>query len=124
MYADYCSILHSAGKHVFFHSDGNISEIYPDLIEIGIDALNSQLFAMDIEELGRKYKGRITFWGEIDRQYVLPFGSVEDVKSTVRRVRRAFDDGKGGVIAQCEWGNDVTKENIEAVFAAWMEPLA
>lgn len=123
MYADYCNILHSAGKHVFFHSDGNISAIYPDLIEIGVDALNSQLFTMDIEELGLKYKGKITFWGEIDRQNVLPFGTVEDVKNAVRRVRKALDDGTGGVIAQCEWGNDVRRENIEAVFEAWLEPL-
>lgn len=124
MYADYCSILHNAGKHVFFHSDGNISAIYPDLIEIGIDAVNSQLFSMDIEDLGRNYKGEITFWGEIDRQHILPFGTVEDVRNAVRRVRKALDDGTGGVIAQCEWGNDVTRENIEAVFETWMEPLA
>ena len=35
-----------------------------------------------------------------------------------------LDDGSGGVIAQCEWGNDVAAANIEAVFAAWLEPLA
>jgi hypothetical protein len=38
----------------------------------------------------------------------------------VRRVRAALDDGQGGVIAQCEWGNDVPRENIEAVFEAWL----
>jgi hypothetical protein len=121
LYAEYCDILHGAGKFVFFHSDGNIEAIYPDLIEIGVDAVNSQLFCMDIEKLGRLYRGRITFWGEIDRQRLLPFGTPDEVKEGVRRVRRALDDGRGGVIAQCEWGVKDPAENIAAVFEAWLE---
>ncbi|MBN1286738.1 MAG: methyltransferase [Anaerolineae bacterium] len=121
LYADYCRGAHEAGKFAFMHSDGNISAIYPDLIEIGVDALNSQLFCMDIEELGRLYKGKITFWGEIDRQHILPFGTPDEVRAAVRRVRAALDDGSGGVIAQCEWGIGVPAENIAAVFEAWSE---
>lgn len=121
LYADYCRAIHAAGKFAFMHSDGQISAIYPDLIEIGVDALNSQLFCMDIEELGRLYKGKITFWGEIDRQYLLPFGTPEEVRAGVRRVRAALDDGTGGVIAQCEWGIRVPAENIAAVFETWLE---
>ncbi|GAB4516124.1 MAG: hypothetical protein Kow0047_28070 [Anaerolineae bacterium] len=123
LYADYCRMIHEAGKFAFFHSDGHILEIIPDLIEVGVDALNCQLFCMDIEEIGRRFKGRITFWGEIDRQWILPFGRVADVWAAVRRVRRSLDDGRGGVIAQCEWGNDVPRENVEAVFEAWLAPL-
>ncbi|MGC9396986.1 MAG: uroporphyrinogen decarboxylase family protein, partial [Anaerolineae bacterium] len=121
LYADYVNLIHSAGKFAFMHSDGHIAAIYPDLIEIGVDALNSQLFCMDIEALGQAYRGKITFWGEIDRQSLLPFGTPDDVKAGVHRVRRALDDGSGGVIAQCEWGNDVPMENVEAVFEAWLE---
>ena len=77
LYADYCRILRKAGKFVFFHSDGNISSIYPDLVEIGIHAVNSQLFCMNIEELGVRHRGKVTFWGEIDRQHLLPFGTPE-----------------------------------------------
>jgi uroporphyrinogen decarboxylase len=123
LYADYCHLIHSAGKFAFMHSDGHIGTIYSDLIEIGVDALNSQLFCMDVEVLGQEYQGQITFWGEMDRQHLLPFGAPDDIKAAVRRVRRALDDGTGGVIAQCEWGLDVPTENIAAVFEAWMEPL-
>jgi uroporphyrinogen decarboxylase len=123
LYRDYCNLIHAAGKFAFFHSDGHTTAIYPDLIEAGIDAINSQLFTMDIEQLARQYKGKITFWGEIDRQHVLPFGTPEDVKEAVYRVRRALDSGAGGVIAQCEWGKDNPKENISAVFNAWSDPL-
>jgi len=120
LYRDYCDIIHNAGKSVFFHSDGHIEAIYDDLIEIGVDALNSQLFCMDIEGLARKYKGRITFWSELDRQHILPFGTSQEVWESVFRVRKALDDGTGGVFAQCTWGQDTAKENIEAAFHAWM----
>lgn len=121
LYRDYCQILKGSGKKVFFHSDGFIESIYPDLIEIGVDAVNSQLFCMDIEAVAQRHGGKITFWGEIDRQNILPFGSVDDVLQAVRRVRKALDTGRGGVIAQCEWGNDTPMENVVAVFEAWME---
>jgi uroporphyrinogen decarboxylase len=119
IYKEFCDIIHGAGKKVFFHSDGNIEAIYGDLIEVGVDALNSQLFCMNIEELGKLYRGKITFWGEIDRQRVLPYGTREEVHAAVQRVRAALDDGTGGVIAQCEWGKDNSRENVEAVYEAW-----
>jgi hypothetical protein len=121
IYRDYCEIIRKAGKFVFFHSDGNIEAIYGDLIELGVHALNSQLFCMDIEGLGERHRGKITFWGEIDRQQILPYGSPEEVRGAVRRVRRALGDPRGGVIAQCEWGKDNSPENVEAVFSAWSE---
>ena len=123
MYKDYCDRIHGAGKKVFFHSDGHIFDIYEDLIEIGVDAVNSQLFCMDIEAVARQFKGRITFWGEIDRQHVLPFGTVQDVRRAVGRVRRALDDGTGGVFAQCEWGVNNPPANVRAVYEAWLEPI-
>jgi len=122
LYAEYCRIIKSAGKFVFFHSDGHIEEIYPDLIEMGVDAVNSQLFCMDIEGIGERYRGKITFWGEIDRQFIMPFGTTENVREGVRRVRRALDDGRGGVIAQCEWGVRDPMENVLAVFDEWEQP--
>ncbi|MEI4902477.1 hypothetical protein Q8G48_28470, partial [Klebsiella pneumoniae] len=64
---------------------------------------------------------QITFNGEIDRQGVLPFGTVDDVRAAVRRVRSALGDPKGGVIAECEWGLNDPKENIAAVFETWDE---
>ena len=122
LYQDYCNLAKKHGKYVFMHSDGQISKIYEDLIEIGVNALNSQLFCMDMEELRQRYKGRITFWGEIDRQHALPFGTPEQVKQAVRTVRDILGDPAGGVIAQIEWGIDVSYANAEAVYEAWNEP--
>ncbi|MBM3290710.1 MAG: methyltransferase, partial [Candidatus Hydrogenedentes bacterium] len=63
-YAEYCARARRAGKFVFMHSDGFIDPILEDLVEIGVDALNAQLFCMDIESIARRCKGKITFWGE------------------------------------------------------------
>lgn len=118
LYKDYIDIAHRRGKYIFMHSDGYIMDIIPDLVEIGVDALNSQLFCMDIEELGKRFRGMITFWGEIDRQYLLAFGTTEEVRAAVKKVKDSlYRDG--GVIAQCEFGVGARPENVAAVFLAW-----
>lgn len=119
LYKDYCDLIHSKNKYAVFHSDGYIEPIFPDLIEIGIDAINSQLFCMNIEEIGKKYKGKITFWGEIDRQRILPFGTRDEVANAVKRVKEALWIPEGGIIAQCEFGIKDPIENIKAVFETW-----
>ena len=117
MYKEYCDIIHSAGKYVFFHSDGHTEVIYSDLIEIGVDAYNSQLFCMDIESLGEKYAGKITFWGELCRQYILPFGTEEEVRASVRRLGKAlFRPERTGLIAQFSWETVTPFENAAAAY--------
>jgi hypothetical protein len=120
LYRDYIDIAHRHGKYAFMHSDGYITAILPDLIELGLDALNSQLFCMDIEELGRRFRGLLTFWGEIDRQHLLPFGTAEEIKKAVRRTKDALFRA-GGVIAQCEFGAGASPANVALVFQAWEE---
>ena len=119
LYKDYCELIHRVGKFAFMHSDGYIFDIYEDLIEMGVDAINSQLFCMNIEEIGRRFKGKITFWGEIDRQHVLPSTNLDEVKRAVKRVKESLYDRRGGVIAQCEFGGTARPENVEEIFRGW-----
>jgi uroporphyrinogen decarboxylase len=119
LYKDYVDLAHAHGKFALMHSDGYIMPLYEHLIEIGVDALNSQLFTMPIEEIGQRFKGRITFWGELDRQHTLPFGTLDDVHAAVRRVKNALWDDRGGVIGQCELNMGYSLENIRAFFEAW-----
>jgi uroporphyrinogen decarboxylase len=123
MYRQYCDILHAKDKFVFFHSDGQISDLVGDLIDIGIDALHSQLHLMDFETLAGKHRGRVTFWGEIDRPGLEPPRSPAEVQHSVLRVRRALDFGGGGVIAQCTWAENTPLRNIASFFEQWMTPL-
>lgn len=120
LYEDYIAIARRRNKFIFMHSDGHIEAILSDLVEMGLDAVNAQLFCMDIEGLGRRLAGRLTFWGELDRQHLLPYGTPDDIRAAVRRVGRAvWRDG--GAIAQCEFGIGARPENVAAVFEAWDE---
>jgi len=118
LYRDYISIAHKRGKYCFMHSDGYIIDILPDLIELGLDAINSQIFCMDVGTLGERFRGKITFWGEIDRQHILPHASVTEVAEAVRLVGESLYDN-GGVIAQCEFGPGARPENVYTVFETW-----
>jgi uroporphyrinogen decarboxylase len=120
LYRDYVEIAHRAGKYFFMHSDGYILDILPDLIEIGVDAINCQVFCMGPELLGDRFRGQITFWGEPDRQRLLPEGTRADVFEAVRRMRESLCAG-GGVIAMCEFGLAANPDNVEAYFDAWLD---
>ena len=118
LYADYCRLAHAAGKKVFMHSDGDIVSILPDLVEVGVDALNGQLGCMDLGAVAAAAKGRLTFWGEVDRQHVLPAGTAA-TRAEVRRIADALWDPRGGIIAQFEWGGACRADSAHAVFEAW-----
>ncbi len=117
MYRDYIEIAHGAGKRIFMHSDGYTADMYPHLVELGLDALNSQIFCMGVDRLV-PYAGKITFWGEICRQHILPEGTLEDVDRAVEEVYAKLWR-KGGCIAQCEFGPGAKPENVRRVFEAW-----
>jgi len=117
MYQDYIEIAKTAGKKTFMHSDGHIIDIIPELIDLGLDAINTQLFCMDFDKL-KEYRGKITFWGEVCRQRILPYGTLQDVETAVHKIHETLWDN-GGCIAQCEFGPGAKPENVEAVFRTW-----
>ena len=114
LYRDYAEIAKTHNKKIFMHSDGYTLSIIPHLIEIGIDALNAQIFCMGIENLAQ-FKGKITFWGEIDRQYLLPHGTPEELDAAVDLIFNTLWDN-GGCIAQLELGPLGKTENARRVF--------
>jgi len=123
LYLEYCKILHAKDKFVFFRSDGDIQDIFGDLVKIGIDAIHSQLHLMNLARLVKRYRGRVTFWGEIDRQQFHGLSGPEEFRESVLSIRKALDQGDGGVIAQCQWEPGVRIETIVAFFEQWLVPL-
>ena len=119
IYQGLFDIARSAGKYIFFHSDGYIMDIYDDLIELGVKAINSQVRCMGVEKLGRRFAGKVTFWGEISRQHTLPWGTPEQVKSAAKLMRQQFCVKGGGLIGAGEAGPDVPLANIEMLLRAW-----
>ncbi len=106
------------GKYVFFHSDGNTLKLYDEFIDIGVDALNSQVWCIGLENLTR-YAGKICFWGELSRQTTLPFGSPEDIYAAAAQMKKYLTHNGGGLIGQSELDAVMPFENVQAFFDAW-----
>lgn len=105
---------------IFYHSDGNIYSLLPDLIEIGVDLLNPvQVNAGDMGDtarLKREFGDRLSFCGAIDTGWVLPFGAPDDVRAEVRRRIKDLAPGGGYILASVHCIQpDVPLENIIAM---------
>ncbi len=110
----------------FFHSDGAILEIIPDLIETGVEILNPvQLTAqgMDAQLLKQRFGRDLVFWGGgVNTQQVLPHGTPQEVRRNVReRIAQLAPDG-GFVFATVHnIQDDVPADNIRALVETWRE---
>ncbi len=105
---------------IFYHSDGNIYSLLPDLIEIGVDLLNPvQVNAGDMGDtarLKREFGDRLSFCGAIDTGWVLPSGTPDDVRAEVRRRIRDLGPGGGYILASVHCIQpDVPVENVIAM---------
>ena len=85
---------------VAYHTDGNVLPIVPELIEIGLDVLNPiQPASMDPAEVKKRFGDRLSFWGTIDEQQTLPFGTPEDVAREVELRLETIGRGGGLILA-------------------------
>jgi uroporphyrinogen decarboxylase len=113
-------LAHSAGVFVFHHNDGNITRILPELVDLGIDALNPiqwRADGMDRATLKRQFGDRIIFHGAVDNQYTLPFGTVAEVRQEVQDNLRILGAGGGYILAPCHNIQPVTPiANILAMY--------
>ena len=86
--------VRDAGKTVIIHSCGDVDELFDDLISIGLQVFNPfQPEVMDVDELMRRYRGRLNFWGGLSTQRTLPRGTAADVR---RETRHLLDLGSQG----------------------------
>ncbi len=104
----------------WYHSDGKVDEIIPDLIDIGLDILNPvQPECVDHRWVKATYGDRLAFAGGIGVQSVLPFGTPEEVREHVREVIRTLGAGGGLLAAPAHLiERDVPFENIIAMVEA------
>lgn len=105
---------------LFLHTCGSVYKILDDLIEVGVDILNPVQVAardMDTARLKEEFGDRISFWGAIDTQWVLPQGTPDDVRAEVARRIADLAPGGGYVLnAVHNIQPDVPVENILAMF--------
>ena len=104
---------------VIFHSCGSVYHFIDHLIDVGVDALNPvQVTAknMEPERLKAAFGDRITFWGGINTQRVLPFGTADEVAAEVRHIIDVLGKDGGYVLNSVHnIQPEVPPENIVAM---------
>jgi len=104
---------------IMLHCCGAIGDLIDDLIEAGVDIINPmQTRATGMEPAGLKerFGGRVCFWGGIDEQYLIPFGTTEEVRAEVKQMLHIM--GKGGYVLAPAHNiqSDAKLENLVTMF--------
>jgi hypothetical protein len=93
-------LAHELGMDVWLHSCGNIIDLLPKLIEAGLDVIQmDQQENMGLENLDRRVGGKVAFWCPVDIQRTMVRGSIEDIRSYVRRMIATIGSHDGGLIS-------------------------
>jgi uroporphyrinogen decarboxylase len=117
--------VHGAGKLVLSHCCGSVADIMPDIIEVGLDVLQSvqpEAQGMNPYQLKRRFGKRITFWGCLGSQSLIPLGTPAEIHSEVKRLCRVMSKGGGFVLSPAKALQPETPtENAAAVVEAFLE---
>jgi uroporphyrinogen decarboxylase len=109
-------VYKDAGWIMSMHSCGCITKFLPELIDAGLDVLEPVQPCMDLPFIKKEYGKHLTFWGGIDTQRLLPFGTPQQVRTEVAEVIRLMGKGGGHIIAPSqEVMKDVPLANIVAL---------
>ena len=119
------SRIRKAGIYSVLHVCGCAAPAVPDLIECGLDCLESlQPEAMDIYKLKRDYGRDLRFWGGLGAQSTLPFGTPRDVRREVMRLKKQMGRGGGYILAGAkEISEEVPPENVIAYLEEASAPM-
>ena len=121
--------MHEAGCDVWVHSCGKVNEIIEGYVRAGVDVVNlQQPRALGIEEIGSRYRERITFQGLADIQATLPTGDRARIEADVEALMTHWATPQGGFIFS-DYGDDKaigvldpsTKTSMYETFSAWSQ---
>ena len=117
------SHVKSKGKFVIQHSCGDCHEIFPDLIEIGLDCYQTfQPEIYDLRKMKSLYGKDLSFWGGISVQQVLPRLTPPEVKEEIVRVTRTLSEGGGYILAPSHaLTYDIPPQNMLAMLEVMLE---
>ena len=108
---------HTLGYDIFIHTCGDVTLLLDDLIEIGVNVFNPfQPEVMDIENIIKRYAGRLAFNGGLSIQKTLPFGNPNEVRNEVKRRLKLAKEYGGYIISPAhDMPPDIPLENIQAM---------
>ena len=116
--------VHSRGMLTMSHCCGSVIDIMPDIIEIGLDVLESvqpEARGMNPYELKKQYGKDIAFWGCLGSQTTIPFGTPNEIKTEVERLKNEMAVGGGYILAPAKALQPGTPvENAAAVVESFM----
>lgn len=88
------------GLHTWMHSCGRINTILPDLIDCGLEVINSQQpNTVGLREFGAAFRGRVCFEAIVDTQSTLPRGTYEEIRQQAHDICEYYGTPAGGLIA-------------------------
>lgn len=114
-------IHEQADIKIMLHSCGAVEPLIEDLMDAGVDIFNplqTSAAGMQPEPLMKKYAGRTVFWGGLDIQKLLPFGTPDEVEEGVRRMMREMDHRSYVFAPAHNIQSDTPPENILRMFEA------
>lgn len=120
MYRAIFEEIHRAGKLSLFHSCGCAAVLYPHMIDLGVDVINPlQPGPVNIDAVGKEFRGKVTFFGGIDTRQLLEKGTPQEVEREVVHVIETLGTPQGGlIVGHCTSVHSGTPiENIEAMFS-------
>jgi len=124
-YARVYGVARELGMLTFLHSCGHISELLDDLIDAGLQVIQmDQQENMGLEELSRRFGGRLCFWCPVDIQQTMVKGTIEDVRSYAKKLIDSFGRFNGGFIAKWYPSPEAVNhswDKIEAMSKAFVE---
>jgi len=116
------AVFRNAGLPVILHSDGDISDILPDLVEIGLNCLNPvQPEVLNHKRLHRAFGSKLSFYGGISTQTVLPTGTPEEIRAAAAAcVRELAPDGTGLILGPSHrMQSDIPVDNVAVMLAVF-----
>lgn len=107
-----------AGILVALHSDGNIMPLIDEFKIAGVSIINPQDLCNGIDNLAREVKGRFCIRLDVDRQFVVPYGSRQDIHDLIEEEVRKLGSPAGGLELICGIYPPTPPENVDAVLEA------
>ncbi len=103
---------------VFYHSDGDFTQLIPDLVDIGVNVINPvQPDCMDAAAIKRKFGDRLALWGTVGTARLWDEGTPQQIRAEVRRCIDML--GPGGLLLTPAYDIDFAPfENIVAFIDA------
>ncbi|HHX64736.1 MAG TPA: hypothetical protein GX702_07600 [Chloroflexi bacterium] len=116
--------VHQAGRYTLSHCCGSVVDIMPDIVEIGLDVLESvqpEARGMNPYDLKREWGEQITFWGGLGSQSTIPFGTPAEIRAEVARLCKEMGREGGYILAPAKALQPETPtENAAAVVESFL----